>query len=149
MKINIYVIFAISFPLMYWWLDHNNTFKHKEESLGVQSGNLSSFEWFHSIVCYPSACMVILVCRVVNSIPVQQTNDFSAMYPSVFNEVFGLFIPIFCLLRHNLVYKFVIWISSMRLNETYKFHCKSLQKVFRKFLFWCLGCFLLKSIEVP
>ena len=29
-----------------------------------------------------------------------------------------------------------------------KFHLKCLQKVFRKFLFWCLSCFSLKSIEV-
>ena len=38
----------------------------------------------------------------------------------------------------------------MRLNEgiTYKFYLKCLQKVFRKFLFWCLGWFSWKSLEV-
>ena len=34
------------------------------------------------------------------------------------------------------------------MKVVYKFHLKYLQKVFRKFLFWCLGWFSLKSLEV-
>ena len=34
------------------------------------------------------------------------------------------------------------------MKVVYKFHHKWLQKVFRKFLFWCLGWFSLKSLEV-
>ena len=34
------------------------------------------------------------------------------------------------------------------MKVVYKFHLKCLQKVFRKFLFWCLGWFSLKSLVV-
>ena len=68
--------------------------------------------------------------------------------PLCFHCSFGSFIPIFCLYSHNSV-NFVTGISSMRLMKVvYKFHLKCLQKVFRKFLFWCLGWFPLKSLEV-
>ena len=72
-----------------------------------------------------------------------------AMCPSVFIVVLVHLFLIFCLYNHSSV-NFVIVISSMRLNEgsIYKFHHKCLQKVFRKFLFRCLGWFSLKSLEV-
>ena len=56
-----------------YWLDHNDTFKHKaEESFGVQIRVGIFLFWIVPvIVCYPYACMVKIVCRAVNSVPVQ------------------------------------------------------------------------------
>ena len=73
--------------------------------------------------------MVIVVWRAVNSVLVQQTNDFSARYPSV-SMCFWFQVTL-------------LLVTSM-MKGVYKF----LFKCFRKFLFWCLGWFSLKSIKV-
>ena len=107
--------------------------------LGSQSGNLSSFEW----------CIAFMYEWPVLGqwpVPVQQINDL--LCTPLISLWFWLFIHIFCLYSHNSV-NFVIGISRMRLiKAVYKFHHKCLQKVFRKFLFWCLGWFSLKSLQV-
>ena len=67
--------------------------------------------------------------------------------PLCFHSSFGSFYSHFFPYNDNSV-NFVIGISSMRLNEgSIQISSQMLAKFFRKFLFWCLGWFSLKSLE--
>ena len=73
-----------------------------------------------------------------------------SMYHSVFNVAVVHLFPFFAFIiivtiQLTLLLGYQVW---GWMNVVYKFHLKCLQKVFRKFLFWCLGWFSLKSLEV-
>ena len=70
------------------------------------------------------------------------------MYPSVFSVVLFHLFPFFAFIvtvQLTLLLEYQVW---GWMKVVYKFHLKCLQNVFRKFLFWCLGWFSLKSLEV-
>ena len=69
------------------------------------------------------------------------------MYPSVFIVTLVHLFPFFAFIVT--IQLTLLLGSSMRLNEgSIQISSQMLAKIFRKFLFWCLGWFSLKSLEI-
>ena len=128
------------------WDDHNNAFEHKEESLEVKAGIF--YFWIDPfMVCYLYVWMASTSMTMAVTCT-SAVDKWFTMYPSVFIVVLIHLFPFFAFIvtiQLTLLLEYQVW---GLMKVVYKFHLKCLQKVFRKFLFWCLGWFSLKSLEV-
>ena len=125
------------------WDNHN---KHSNTKRSPWKPGRESF--FFCIVPFMVCCLYVSVASTRAVTCTSAVDKWFAMYPSVFIVV---------LVNLFLIFAFIVTIQLtlllgykyMRLNEgSIQISSQMLEKVFRKFLFWCLGWFSLKLLEV-